>query len=417
MRWIACVPNVSEGRRPEVIDAIAAAAAAPGARLLDRSSDPDHNRTVLTIAGPPSAVVEAAFRCAAEAVKRIDLAAHEGVHPRLGAADVLPLVPLLGTTLEECAALARALAARLEAELGVPTRLFDAACPKGTTLPELRKEAPQGHPTAGVTCVGARGALIAFNVNLESEDLALAQRVAAEVRKLPQVRALGFPLESRGCVQVSMNLLDWRQTPPARALDEVRRHARVKESEIVGMIPREALDQGFALSLGCRPPAVLDLPPSFFDRLAAPDAAPGGGAAAAHTGAMAAALVAMCAGITGEELLATRARAEELRADLERLTEEDGEAYARYLLLKTDEALQQATLVPLLIAEKSAEVLLLAQGAASRVLRAAAPDLKGAMRFAGAASEHAAATARFNLQEIANQDFVKDVRLRLLRIP
>ena len=153
----------------------------------------------------------------------------------------------------------------------------------------------------------------------------------------------------------------------------------------------------------------------FLDRLAAPTPSPGGGSGAAYVGAVGAALVEMCAGLS--KLEEARSRAEELRRDLERLVEEDAAAFAEYLSTKSDEALKRATLAPLLIAEKSAEVLLLAQGAAPKVSKAALPDLKGAMRFAGAASEHAAATARYNLQEIADKDFVQDARLRLLRIP
>jgi glutamate formiminotransferase/formiminotetrahydrofolate cyclodeaminase len=155
--------------------------------------------------------------------------------------------------------------------------------------------------------------------------------------------------------------------------------------------------------------------PSFLDRLSAPTPSPGGGSAAAYAGAMGAALVAMCTGLSG--LAEARARAEELRRDLEGLVEEDAAAFSAYLATKSDEALKRATLAPVLIAEKSAEVLLLAQGAAPKVAKAALPDLKGAMRFAGAASEHAAATARYNLGEVKDKDFVEEVRLRLLRIP
>jgi len=190
----------------------------------------------------------------------------------------------------------------------------------------------------------------------------------------------------------------------------------VRGTEVASMVPSAALAAAFAEAAGCAPPTVLDLPPtSFLDRLAAPIASPGGGSAAAFSGAMAAALVEMCAGLS--EIEEARARAEQLREDLEALVEEDAVAFASYMETRSDEALKRATLAPLLIAEKSAEVLLLAQGAAPKVAKAAIPDLKGAMRFAGAASEHAAATARFNLQEIGDKDFVQEIRLRLLRIP
>jgi glutamate formiminotransferase / formiminotetrahydrofolate cyclodeaminase len=409
-----CVAAFSEGRREGVIDAVAkASGGAPGATLLHRTSDEHHNRTVLTIAGAPDALAEAAFRFAAEAIRLVDLAQHDGVHPRLGAADEIAFVPL-DESLKDCVRLATAVAARIEAELGVPTRLFGAACPKGTTLWEIRKEAPKGHASAGITCVGARGPVVYFNVNIGSRDMDLAKRIAAEVRKLPGVRALAFPL--RDGAQVSTEIFDWKETSPLRVLAEVMKHAPVRGTEVVGMIQQDALAAGFAEALGCAPPTVLDLPPpTLLDRLAAPTSSPGGGSAAAHVGAVAAALVEMCTGLS--ELEAPRARAEQLRLDLEALAEEDAAAFASYIETRSDEALKRATLAPLLIAEKSAEVLLLAQGAAPKVAKPALPDLKGAMRFAGAASEHAAATAKYNLGDIADKDFVQDARLRLLRIP
>jgi glutamate formiminotransferase len=268
-RLVECVPNVSEGRRPEVVDEIAAAFAGPEVLVLDRSSDPDHNRSVLTLAGPGPALVEAALAGAMACARLIDLTHHQGVHPRIGALDVLPFVPLgAATTLRggadpdlDCAALALRAGRRIAEEAGIPVYLYGAAAPDDAPLPEVRARArqmgaapdlggPGLHPTAGATAVGARGVLVAYNVDLAGADLALARRVATAVRErdggLPAVRAMGCPLEGRGLVQVSMNLLDYRVTPPAAAFAAVARlaeraGARVVRSEVVGLVPAAAL--------------------------------------------------------------------------------------------------------------------------------------------------------------------------------
>jgi glutamate formiminotransferase len=285
-RLIEAVPNVSEGRRPEVVDEIVAAfaGASPEVLVLDRSSDPDHNRTVLTLAGPGPALVEAAVAGAAACARLIDLTAHRGVHPRMGALDVLPFVPLgEATRLSgaadpdlDCAALAVRAGRRIAAEAGVPVYLYGAAArrPERTALPAVRGRGfealraalaagppatpdpapdlggPALHPTAGATAVGARNVLIAYNLELAGADLDLARRIAATVRErgggLPAVRAMGVPLNERGLVQVSMNLLDYKVTPPAVAFAAVaelaeRAGARVEASEIVGLVPAAAL--------------------------------------------------------------------------------------------------------------------------------------------------------------------------------
>jgi len=268
------VPNVSEGRRPEVVDEIVAAfrGADPRVLLLDRSSDPDHNRSVLTFAGPPQALLAAVVAGAHACVRLIDLRRHDGAHPRMGALDVLPFVPLAGLGMPACVALARAAARRLAAEAGIPAYLYGAAArsPERRALvavrsggfEELLRSAaadpdrapdvggPAPHPSAGATAVGARPFLVAYNVDLASDDLALARRIARLVRErdggLPAVRALGLALPRRGRVQVSMNLLDFRVTPPAAAYDAVARAAReagvgVAASEVVGLVPEAAL--------------------------------------------------------------------------------------------------------------------------------------------------------------------------------
>jgi glutamate formiminotransferase len=284
---VECVPNVSEGRRQEVVDELVAAFAGadPGVLVLDRSSDPDHNRTVITLAGPGPALVDAAVAGARACVRLIDLNRHRGVHPRMGALDVLPFVPLgeatrlagAGDPDLDCAALAGRAGRRIAADAGVPVYLYGAAArrPERAALPAVRgrgfealRDAPGPpyppdfggpglHPTAGATAVGAREILVAYNVDLAGADLDLARRIAAAVRErdggLPAVRAMGValnerggPPEGRGLAQVSMNLLDYRVTPPAVAFAAVaelagRAGARVEASEIVGLVPAAAL--------------------------------------------------------------------------------------------------------------------------------------------------------------------------------
>jgi glutamate formiminotransferase len=311
-RLVECVPNVSEGRRVEVVDEIAAALAGPEVLVLDRSSDADHNRTVLTLAGPGPALVEAAVGGAIACARLIDLTRHRGVHPRMGALDVLPFVPLGGATALrgaadpdlDCAALALRAGRRIAEEAGIPVYLYGAAArrPERAALPAVRGHGfeaalrsarqapvtagpaagprpaagsgggapaadpsppapdplpappdfggPEPHPTAGATAVGARAVLVAYNVDLAGADLDLARRIASAVRErdggLPAVRAMGVALEGRGLVQVSMNLLNYRVTPPAVAFAAVadlaaRAGARVVRSEVVGLVPAAAL--------------------------------------------------------------------------------------------------------------------------------------------------------------------------------
>ncbi len=253
---IQCVPNFSEGRRPDVIAAIVEAVrGTAGVRLADWSADPDHNRLVVTFVGPPPAVREAALSAAAVAITRIDLGNHEGVHPRLGALDVLPFVPLSGLALADCAALGREVGQELVARHGLPVFLYEAAAPEPRSLPLVRKEAFQTltpdfgpaipHPTAGAAVVGARGPLIAYNVVLAAPDLSIARAIARELRALPNlpgVRALGLRLPSRGLTQVSMNLTRPADTPLLSVFRHVEARAlalgtSVVESEIIGALP------------------------------------------------------------------------------------------------------------------------------------------------------------------------------------
>jgi len=260
---VECVPNFSEGRDRAVIAALEQSVReVHGVRLLNSTSDADHNRSVLTFAGDPVAVTEAAFASIAAAVAKIDLARHEGVHPRVGAADVVPFVPIEGITLEECAALAHTLGERIWNDLRIPVFFYEAAAkrPECVRLEKVRRRANtdlapdigQGrHPTAGYCVVGARNFLIAWNIILQSNDLAAAKSIANEVREssggLPALKALGLDLASQGRVQVSMNLVDFRRTPLHVAFDAVRRAAEkrgieIEGSELIGLIPQAALD-------------------------------------------------------------------------------------------------------------------------------------------------------------------------------
>jgi len=273
-RLVESVPNVSEGRKQETIEAIAAAIREVDcARLLNVDPDPDHNRTVYTLVGEPEGVCEAILAMFEVAVSRIDLRTHSGQHPRMGAVDVVPLVPVRGMTMEECVELSRRLGQEIWDRFRVPVYLYEesATRPERRDLAQIRKGEFEGffekikkpgwapdfgeptvHPTAGVTAVGAREFLIAFNVNLGTSDLGVAKAIARAVRGssggLRYVKALGFELAERGIVQVSMNLTDYKKTPIPRVLELVRREAArygvpVIGTEIVGMVPQAALDQ------------------------------------------------------------------------------------------------------------------------------------------------------------------------------
>jgi glutamate formiminotransferase len=271
-RLVECVPNFSEGRDSAVVDAIAArVSGTTGAYLLDRTSDPDHNRSVLTFAGESSAVTEAMEAALAEAIARIDMRRHEGQHPRLGAVDVIPFVPLGDTSMEECVSLATDFGAHVAERYGLPVYLYARAArrPAREVLSDIRRPQFEGlpeviatpdytpdfglarvHPTAGAVVVGARPFLIAYNINLESRDVGLAREIAKLVRErtggLPRVQALGLYLDDLACAQVSMNLLDFTDTPFGRVGDAGRaaaleRGVALRESELIGLAPMRAL--------------------------------------------------------------------------------------------------------------------------------------------------------------------------------
>lgn len=271
---VECVPNFSEGRDARKVEAIATAVASiPGIALLDVTLDPDHNRSVLTFAGPADAVREAAVRSVAQAVQTIDLTQQIGVHPRIGAADVVPFVPVQNISLQECAELAATAGGQIWTRLRVPVYLYEAAArrPDRVNLENIRRGGfeklrdlvrtdplrrpdfgePELHPTAGATVVGARKFLIAFNINLNTPDVSVAQTIAKKIRTssggFPCVKAIGVRLESRALAQVSMNLTDFERTPVQAVFAAVRDHAAelgiaIVGSEIIGLIPRRALE-------------------------------------------------------------------------------------------------------------------------------------------------------------------------------
>lgn len=468
---IECIPNFSEARRPEVIDRIVAAIqAVPDVKLLDRSSDLDHNRTVLTFAGSPAGVEEAAFRAIQTAAELIDLDGHTGEHPRIGATDVVPFVPLGDASMEDCIAIAQRLGQRVGSELNIPVYLYESAAtrPERVNLENIRKgqyEAlkaeiadpertpdygPAVLPKAGATVIGARAPLIAFNVYLTTDDVSIAKKIAKAVRHstggLRYVKGLGLLVDGRA--QVSMNLTDFRQTPIARVVEFIRREAQrygvaIHHSELVGLIPQESLvdaavwytqldgfdkEQILESRLYSSASAAPQSPPasaSFLDEVASPVPAPGGGSAAAYTGALGAALVAMVSGLTigkkkyaevEAEMQAIRVIAEKLRADMTQAVEDDAASFeavigAFKLPKDTEEqqtartaAIQVATLnaahIPLHSAENSVKIMELAVKCAERGLISAISDSMSGFAMARASLTAAGYNVRININSL-----------------
>lgn len=346
---LECIPNYSEARRPDVIEAIMSSiTSVEGVTLLDRHSDLDHNRTVLTFVGPPEAVEEAAFRSIAKAAQLIDLDHHTGEHPRIGATDVVPFVPISGLTMQDSVQIARHLGQRVGQELNIPVYLYEEAAtrPERTNLENLRHgqyEAlkremgvnPERDPDfgpkrvgpAGATVIGARQPLVAYNVYLATDDISIAEKVAKAIRfssgGLRYVKALGMLVDGRA--QVSMNLTNYHKTPIAVAQETIRREAErygvmIHHAELVGLIPEAAMVDAAVWYLQLdqfKPEQILEQrlysmlqPPQqptnegaalgadFLDALASSSSTPGGGSAAAYAGAAAASLVSMVARLT-----------------------------------------------------------------------------------------------------------------------
>ncbi|HEY2825001.1 MAG TPA: glutamate formimidoyltransferase [Gemmatimonadales bacterium] len=467
-KLVECVPNFSDGRDKAVLAELERAiTGVAGVRLLDIQADASHHRSVFTFIGAPEAAAEAAFQAMAVAARRIDLTTHKGEHPRMGATDVVPFIPVANTTMDECVALAQALGARVGTELGIPVYLYARAAsrPDRESLPAIRKGEFEGlrqaigtdhakapdfgpahiHPTAGATAIGARPFLVAYNIYLETSDVALAERIAKEIRTssggLPALQAKGFDVSGRA--QVSMNLLDIDVTSPAIVFDLVRDKAQlagvaVHASELVGLIPERAvLDAAeHYLKLPDVTPHLLEARvraaqgptlDGWIDELAGPSPTPGGGSAAALAGALAAALAAMVARLTvGRKAYASVAseftdmivEGERLRASLRRLVDEDAAAYgqvsAAYKLPKAsaaeqgrriaaiDAALLGAAAVPLETARQAAAVARLARRAAQAGNRNAVSDAATAALLAETAATAAAYNVEVNVKALSD---------------
>ncbi len=485
---VECVPNFSEGRDKAKVDAIVAAMKMDGVYLLDREMDADHNRCVITLVGEREAIQEAAIRGVGKAAELIDLNVHQGAHPRMGAADVVPFIPIDGVTIEDCVAMARHVGEEIWKRYQIPVYLYEAAATisERQNLENIRRGQfegiraeiatnparkpdfgePRVHPTAGATVVGARKFLIAYNVFLNTPDVEIAKKVAKAVRfsngGLRFVKGAGFLV--RGLAQVSMNLTDFEQTPIHRVFETVKREAArygvmPVSSEIVGLIPKKALEQAAewflqienfdsSLILENRLAAVMSgkiaagglrsgVEP-FIEQLAAPTATPGGGSASAAASAMAAGLATMVASMSRgkkayvqyeAQLSAAIAQLSRLREELKAAVDADAAAYdsvmKAYKQAKSepanadtviDNALKVATGVPLDVAEKAYQVSQITQSLFAITNPNMKSDLTTAQALASAAITGALANVEINLASLKDQAFVADVRKRVDKI-
>jgi glutamate formiminotransferase / formiminotetrahydrofolate cyclodeaminase len=486
---VECVPNFSEGRDKAKVDAIVDAMKMPGVYLLDREMDSDHNRCVITIVGERDALQEAAIRGVGKASELIDLNNHAGAHPRMGAADVVPFIPIEGVTIEDCVAMANHVGEQIWHRYQIPVYLYEAAArvPERQGLENIRRGQfegiraeiasnparrpdigePRVHPTAGATVVGARKFLIAYNVFLNTSDVDIAKKVAKAVRfsngGMRFVKGAGFLV--RGLAQVSMNLTDFEQTPIHRVFELVKREAArygvmPVSSEIVGLIPKNALEQtaewylqvenfDSSLILENRLAAVMSgkmaigglragVEP-FIEQLAAPTATPGGGSASAAAGAMAAGLARMVASMSRgkkaylqyeTQLSAAIASLTPLGDELKASIDADAESYnsvmKSYKAAKAtdqksgemliDAALKGATAVPLSVAEKVYEVAQIVKMLEPITNPNMRSDLTTASALAGAAITGSLANVDINLASLKDETFAADVRRRTARL-
>lgn len=480
-RLVECVPNFSEGRRAEVIEAISAEIkSVEGVMLLDKEMDKDHNRAVISFVGSPQKAKTAAFKAIARAAQLIDMDQHKGEHPRMGATDVVPFVPISGVTMDECVTLAKELGKEVGEKLGIPVYLYEAAAtrPDRVNLADVRKGeyegikkeietnpdrkpdyGPSKLPKAGATAIGARMPLIAFNVYLGTKDVSIARKIAKAIRfstgGYRYVKALGFEIKERGLVQVSMNLVNYKETPIYRVFETIKREAErhsvpVISSEIVGLTPLEALvdvsdfylkfenfkkgqvlEEKLMTFAGKQQSGLSD----FMDEVAAGTPVPGGGSVAAASGASGASLVSMVCRLTigkkkyqefEEELKKVLEESEKLRQELKELIIKDGESFTRVLdsfklpqntpeeqarrLLAIQEAYKEAALVPLRTMEKSLEVLKLSRIVVEKGNVNTLSDAGASALMAKSALEGALLNVKINLKSIEDQTFASELK-------
>ena len=492
---IESVPNFSEGRDPEKVEAIIQALrAGPEVYLLDREMDADHNRSVLTVVGTRESIGEALLRAIGKAAELIDLTRHRGAHPRLGSTDVVPFIPISGVTLEDCVRVAEWVAEECWRRFQIPTYLYEAAArrPERRNLENIRRGQFEGvreevrskperrpdfgeaalHPTAGATVVGARKFLIAYNINLNSPDVALAKAIAKKIRTssggFPCLKAMGVELASRHLAQVTMNLTDFETTSMATVFDAVRREAgaqgvEVLGSEIIGLVPRQALEETAVQYLkvenydprlvfenrleqvmrgqaeaAAKSSTFRSLTEDFVNAVAAPTATPAGGSIAALAGALAAALGEMVCGLSlnrpsfaahYDRLREAGERLRDLRRRLHENVDRDAASYngvmAAFKLPKSNdsekharmraiaEASRAATEVPLETAELSAEVARIVSSLRDISIPLAASDLGVAFELAATARRGAIENVRANLPSITDRDYVEGVERKI----
>jgi glutamate formiminotransferase / formiminotetrahydrofolate cyclodeaminase len=495
-RLIECVPNFSEGRDPAKVDAIVASmSAVAGVYVLDREMDADHHRSVVTLAGEPDAVAEAALRGVGKAMELIDLNVHTGAHPRVGAADVIPFIPIHGVTIEDCVALARRVGKEIWSRYRIPVFFYEAAAtrPDRINLENVRRGQFEGlrdelkrnherqpdigepklHPTAGVTIVGARKFLIAYNVNLNTPDVGIANKIAKAIRYssggLRYVKSMGVELKARNLAQVSINLTDFEQTPMHRVYEMVKREAArygaiPVGSEIVGLIPKKAMEMaadyflqvenfspeqifenklestlaGTPADAGAKGGKLAGLARPFLEAVAAPAATPGGGSVAAFAGAMAASLGQMVAGLSrkkksqlsmvdklSDALEDMRRTAEELTVAIDRDANSYDDVMLAFKLPQGDageikwreEAIQIATRaaaeVPLEVADRTVTLFERLGQLAAIAAASMKSDLEVARLMAAAGAKGALANVEINLDGIKDAGYVTATRERV----
>ncbi len=493
-RLIECVPNFSEGRDPAKVAAIVQVmSAVPGVYVLDQEMDADHNRCVVTLAGEPDAVGEAAILGAGKAMDLIDMTEHTGAHPRVGATDVVPFIPIEGVVIEDCVALARKVGNEIWKRYRIPIFFYEAAAtrPDRVNLENVRRGQFEGlreelkknhdrqpdigepklHPTAGVTVVGARKFLVAYNVNLNTPDVSIANKIAKAIRfssgGLRYVKSMGVELKARNLAQVSINLTDFEQTPMHRVFEMVKREAArygvvPVGSEIVGLVPKKAIEmatdfflqfenfspsQVFENKLGAaltgmplesKDGRLANLAKPFLEAVAAPAPTPGGGSVSAYAGAMAASLGQMVAGLSRKKKSQAMhvdklsQMLEELRKTAEEFTEaidRDASSYDAVITAfklpqgeedetrQRDMAIQAATKgaaeVPLQVAEKAVQLharLLQLESIAAASMKS---DIQVARLMAVASAKGALANVEINLGDLQDTGYVEKMRAKV----